>query len=124
MPKQASNIFMEQGSARLVTRPPEIWQGLRRNIRPPIWKRQFLYPSHDSVTATVTLNSGKQFHGKLLHLDAFYVAILDQDGWYRSWSLQQAKVQVHDPLAEHLELLRKYTDKDIHDVFAYLETLK
>ena len=75
-------------------------------------------------SATVDLNSGKQFEGKLLHLDAFYVAILDQDGWYRSWPLQQAKVQVHDPLAGHLELLSKYTDKDIHDVFAYLETLK
>jgi cytochrome c oxidase cbb3-type subunit 3 len=52
------------------------------------------------------------------------VAILDEDGSYYSWPLQQAKVQVEDPLAGHLELLRKYTDKDIHDVFAYLETLK
>ena len=68
--------------------------------------------------------SGKKVHGKLLHLDGFYVAILDQDGWYRSWPLQQVKVQVNDPLAGHLELLSKYTDKDIHDVFAYLETLK
>ena len=85
---------------------------------------QLLYPSHDSVTATVSLNTGKQFQGKLLHLDAFYVAILDQDGWYRSWPLHQARVEVHDPLAGHLELLSKYTDKDIHDVFAYLETLK
>lgn len=98
--------------------------GIAKKYSPADLEGQFLYPSHDSVTATVTLNSGKQFDGKLLHLDAFYVAILDQDGWYRSWSLQQAKVQVHDPLAEHLELLGKYTDKDIHDVFAYLETLK
>lgn len=85
---------------------------------------RFLYPTHDSVTATISLNSGKQFHGTLLHLDAFYVAIMDQDGWYHSWPLQQAKVQVQDPLAGHRELLTKYTDKDIHDVFAYLETLR
>ncbi|MGC1869519.1 MAG: c-type cytochrome [Acidobacteriaceae bacterium] len=98
--------------------------GIAKKYSPADLEAEFLYPSHDSVTATVTLTSGKRFHGKLLHLDAFYVAILDQDGWYRSWSLQQAKVQVHDPLAEHLELLSKYTDKDIHDVFAYLETLK
>jgi cytochrome c oxidase cbb3-type subunit 3 len=72
----------------------------------------------------VSLTSGKEFHGKLLHLDAFYVAILDPDGWYHSWPLQQVRVQVEDPLAEHLELLSQYTDKDIHDVFAYLETLQ
>jgi cytochrome c oxidase cbb3-type subunit 3 len=98
--------------------------GIAKKYSPADLEAQFLYPSQDSVTATVTSISGKQFHGKLLHLDAFYVAILDQDGWYRSWPLQQAKVQVYDPLAEHLKLLGKYTDKDIHDVFAYLETLK
>lgn len=98
--------------------------GVAKKYSPADLESRFLYPPHDSVTATVTLSSGKQFHGKLLHLDAFYVAILDQDGWYRSWPLQQAKVQVQDPLAAHLELLGKYTDKDIHDVFAYLETLK
>ena len=98
--------------------------GIAKKYSPADLEAQFLYPSHDSITATVTLNSGKSFHGKLLHLDAFYVAILDQDGWYRSWSLQQAKVQVQDPLAEHQKLLSRYTDKDIHDVFAYLETLK
>jgi cytochrome c oxidase cbb3-type subunit III len=98
--------------------------GITKKYSPADLEAQFLYPSHDSVTATVSLNSGKQFQGKLLHLDAFYVAILDQGGWYRSWPLQQAKVEVRDPLAGHLKLLSKYTDKDIHDVFAYLETLK
>jgi cytochrome c oxidase cbb3-type subunit 3 len=98
--------------------------GISKKYSPADLVAQFLYPPQDSVTATVVPTAGKQFHGKLLHLDAFYVAILDQDGWYRSWPLQQAKVQVEDPLAEHLELLSKYTDKDIHDIFAYLETLR
>jgi len=98
--------------------------GIAKKYSPADLEAQLLYPSHDNANATVTLNSGKQFHGKLLHLDVFYVAILDQDGWYRSWPLYQAKVQVHDPLTGHLELLSKYTDKEIHDVFAYLETLK
>lgn len=98
--------------------------GIAKKYSPADLESRFLYPPDDSVTATVSLNSGKKFQGKLLHLDAFYVAILDQDGWYHSWPLQQAKVQVHDPLAGHLELLSKYTDKDIHDVFAYLETIR
>ena len=34
------------------------------------------------------------------------------------------KVEIHDPLEEHRKLLSEYTDKDIHDVTAYLVTLK
>jgi cytochrome c oxidase cbb3-type subunit 3 len=98
--------------------------GIAKKYSPSDLEARFLYPPDDNVTVTVSFSSGKEVHGKLLHLDAFYVAILDQDGWYRSWPLQQVKVQVHDPLAEHLELLSKYTDKDIHNVFAYLETLQ
>jgi cytochrome c oxidase cbb3-type subunit 3 len=33
-------------------------------------------------------------------------------------------VTIHDPLEKHREMLAQYTDKDIHDVTAYLETLK
>lgn len=98
--------------------------GIAKKYSPSDLEARFLYPPDDNVTAIVSFSSGKKVHGKLLHLDAFYVAILDQDGWYRSWPLQQVKVQIHDPLAGHLELLSNYTDKDIHNVFAYLETLK
>ena len=34
------------------------------------------------------------------------------------------KVEVQDPLAEHVELLKKYTNADMHNILAYLETLK
>ena len=34
------------------------------------------------------------------------------------------KVEIHDPLERHRKLLTEYTDKDIHDVTAYLVTLK
>lgn len=86
----------------------------------------FIYPHNQNATSTaiVTFSSGKKMTGKLVHLDAFYVAILDKDGWYRSWPLQNVKVQVENPLAGHLSLMHQYTDKDIHDVLAYLETLK
>ena len=99
--------------------------GIAKKYSPSELESNFLYPSDDdNITAIVVFPSGKKVHGKLLHLDGFYVAILNQDGWYRSWSLQQVKVHVDDPLAGHQELLSKYTDKDIHNVFAYLETLK
>jgi len=98
--------------------------GIASRYSPMRLEARFLYPPHDNVMAIVSLPSGKQINGNLLHLDAFYVAILDEDGWYRSWPLQQVKVEVKDPLAEHLELLGQYKNKDVHDVFAYLETLK
>ena len=34
------------------------------------------------------------------------------------------KVEVRDPLQGHRDLLAVYTDKDMHDVTAYLVTLK
>ena len=33
-------------------------------------------------------------------------------------------MEVHDPLKAHTDMLRKYTDADIHNVTAYLVTLK
>ncbi len=116
--------FFGAGNCATCHSPTGDIAGIAKKYSPAVLEARCLYPPHDSVTATVSLTSGKQLHGKLLHLDAFYVAILDQDGWYRSWPLQQVKVEVQDPLAGHRDLLSKYTDKDIHDVFAYLETLK
>jgi hypothetical protein len=34
------------------------------------------------------------------------------------------KVEVRDPLAVHHELLDQYTDADMHNIVAYLESLK
>ena len=87
-------------------------------------QQRFLYPRGAHSTATVTLPSGQQVKGTLLHLDDFSVAIRDSDGWYRSWHRDDVKVEEQDPLAGHRELLNQYTDSDIHNVFAYLETLK
>ena len=34
------------------------------------------------------------------------------------------KIEIHDPLAVHKQLLQTYTDRDIHNVTAYLVTVK
>jgi len=34
------------------------------------------------------------------------------------------KIEIHDPMKGHRDLLAQYTDKDMHDVTAYLVTLK
>jgi cytochrome c oxidase cbb3-type subunit III len=85
---------------------------------------RMLYPRGPQRTATVTLPSGKTIEGPLFHLDEFTVALHDSAGWYRSFPLDHVKVSVHDPLAAHRQLLDKLTQADVHNLFAYLETLK
>lgn len=101
---------------------------------------RFLYPrqrgngngatgevSKTTPKVTVTLPSGQTVSGALAHLDDFNVALLDANGAYQSWPLgdgNNVKVAVEDPLAAHLELLKKYSNADMHNILAYLETLK
>ena len=86
---------------------------------------QMLYPrSNVQRTVTVTLPSGQTIEGPLVHLDEFTVALHDSAGWYRSFPLDKVKVSVHDPLAAHRMLLDKLSQADIHNLFAYMETLK
>jgi hypothetical protein len=77
------------------------------------------------VTVTVTPASGAPVNGTLVHIDDFNVALRDGAGEYRSFKrTPDLKVVKHDPAQAHHELLDKYTDKNIHDMVAYLETLK
>lgn len=79
-----------------------------------------------AITVTVTLASGRQFSGVLDRIDDFTVALKDSSGEYHSFTRSGAnpKVELHDPLKAHTDLLGKYTDPDIHNITAYLATLK
>lgn len=82
-------------------------------------------PNPRVVTATVTL-PGEKVEGRLLRIDDFLVTLVQADGTIRSIRRNGAlpKVEVRDPLEPHRMLLSVYTDKDMHDVTAYLATLK
>ena len=74
---------------------------------------------------TVTLADGKKFTGTLKHLDDFYVSLEDAEGEYHSIAVAKGvKVVVEDKLVFHRQMLDRYTDKQIHDLTAYLVTLK
>ncbi len=77
-------------------------------------------------TVSVTLPSGQSIKGRLVSIDDFTVSLIDDGGDYRSFPRQGdlPKIEVHDPLQAHTDLLRKYTDADIHNLTAYLVTLK
>jgi cytochrome c oxidase cbb3-type subunit 3 len=75
-------------------------------------------------TVTVTLPSGQTVSGRLAHRDEFTIALVDSSGWHRSWPADLVKYVVDDPLEAHIAQLGKYTEADMHDVLAYLQTLK
>lgn len=80
----------------------------------------------NTVTVKVTLASGEVAAGTLERVDDFSVSLRDASGKYRSFFRDGnvPKVEITDPLRAHVELLPKYTDADIHNVTAYLVTLK
>jgi cytochrome c oxidase cbb3-type subunit 3 len=83
-------------------------------------------PNPRAVTVAVTLPSGEKVEGRLLRIDDFFVSLTLADGTIRSFTRQGARprVEVRDPLEPHRALLTVYTDKDMHDVTAFLATLK
>ena len=83
-----------------------------------------LYPETEKTTAVVTLPSGEHVNGKLAHIDDFEIALRDGSGWYRAFPRDQVKVELTDALAAHRALLDKITQADMHNLFAYLQTLK
>ncbi len=104
---------------------------------PPVLQLKVVFPqtaafgrraatnSRKPVTVTVTSPSGESVTGVLDEIDDFSVSLHDDAGHYRSFQRGPGvKVEKHDPYAGHVALLDEYTDKDIHDVVAYLETFK
>jgi cytochrome c oxidase cbb3-type subunit III len=78
------------------------------------------------VMVTITPPSGPTVEGRLDRIDDFIVVLTPADGIQRSFRRDGdvPKIEIRDPLDPHRKLLATYTDKDIHDVTAYLVTLK
>ncbi|HYW47169.1 MAG TPA: c-type cytochrome [Bryobacteraceae bacterium] len=77
------------------------------------------------MTLTVTPPSGQPVTGVPVVFDDFDVVVRDASGDLHSWTRTPAlEVVRNDPYAAHDELLERYTDKNMHDIVAYLVTLK
>jgi cytochrome c oxidase cbb3-type subunit III len=81
-------------------------------------------PNPNAVTVAVTPRSGPAVSGVLVERSDFYVTLRLTDGTIRVIPTDGAKVVTANPLQAHIDLLDRITDKQIHDVVAYLETLK
>ena len=86
----------------------------------------FLYPDKNNpkTEVTIALPSGKKITGVLKSIDDFELSMYDSAGDYHSFPLNTVKFELHDPLAAHRELLAKYSDADMHNLLAYLVTVK
>lgn len=94
-------------------------------FEPPDLQAQFLYPAASAAPKVmVTLPSGETVTGRLKRVDDFNVSLYDSNGDYRSWPRSEVKVEVEDRLAAHRKLLDEYRDADMHNLLAYLVTLK
>ncbi|HUB79755.1 MAG TPA: c-type cytochrome [Bryobacteraceae bacterium] len=78
------------------------------------------------VTVTVDMPGGGKLEGRLLHIDDFIVTLVDSEGGQHTVRRDgdTPKVELHDPLAGHRDLLPTYTDTEIHNLTSYLATLK
>jgi len=86
-------------------------------------EQHMLYPRGVKSKVTVTAG-GQTFSGALAYRDEFTIALQDASGKYRSWVVDDVKYTIDDPAAAHLALFEKYTDADIHNLMAYLQTLR
>jgi cytochrome c oxidase cbb3-type subunit 3 len=82
--------------------------------------QRMLYPSVRSATAAAKVTVS----GPVAARDEFSIAMMDSSGARRSWSTKDVKFTVDDPLSAHFDQLGKYTDNDMHNVYAYLMTLR
>lgn len=83
-----------------------------------------LYPRNAKATITVKTRSGESLTGPLAYQDEFTVGLTDKSGTYRSWPAAAVTFKVDRPADAHVVAMSKYTDDDIHDVLAYIQTLK
>lgn len=84
-------------------------------------------PTHvPPPTVTVTMADESKVEGRLGRIDDFVLTLTEADGTPRSIRRDDdvPKVEIHDPMKPHKELLTVYTDTDIHNVTAYLATFK
>ena len=87
-------------------------------------EEQMLYPRQAKSKVTVTLPSGQVIGGTLAYLDEFTVGLTDASGVYRSWRTRDVRYKVDSPADAHVDLFTRYTDADIHNLMAYLQTLR
>lgn len=104
--------------------PTGDFAGLAKRLTGLRLEQRLLYPRGAKSTAAVALPDGETVNGTVAYNDEFTIAVRDSTGRYRSWPRDAVRVKITDPAEAHVELLPKYTDEDVHNLMAYLQTLR
>jgi cytochrome c oxidase cbb3-type subunit 3 len=99
----------------------------RGRVAPPGAAPEPLYTQPTAIRATITTRPGESATGGLVRMTDFDITIYDTaSGVMRSWlrNGDEPKVVLTDPLQAHLDQLAKWTDTDMHNMTAYLASLK
>jgi cytochrome c oxidase cbb3-type subunit III len=139
-PKAGASYFNGDGKCTTCHSSTGNLAGIGARLEPVDIQQRFLFPATGrggrgrgapggpnptAVQVTVTPAGGTPITGVLVQMDDFYVTLRNADGAMQTIRRgPTVKVEKTDPLAFHNELLDKITDKNMHDVVAYLETLK
>jgi cytochrome c oxidase cbb3-type subunit III len=137
--KAGQAFFNGEGKCTTCHSPAGNLAGIGARYEPVDIQQRFLFPqtgrggrgrgapaaNPNPVRVSVTPPGGTTISGVLVQMDDFYVTVRTDDG--TSQTLKRVpgmKVEKTDPFAFHVALLDRITDKNMHDVVAYLETLK
>jgi cytochrome c oxidase cbb3-type subunit 3 len=140
-PKAGEMYFNGEGKCTTCHSPTGNLKGVGARLEPIDLQQRFLFPAAGRggrgrgrgaaapnpvvVRVTVTPASGAAVSGALIQMDDFFVSLRRDDGTTQTFRRAPGmKVDRQDPFAYHIELLDRLTDKNMHDVVAYLETLK
>jgi cytochrome c oxidase cbb3-type subunit 3 len=136
-PKAGEVYFNGEGGCNKCHSPSGDLAGVGKRYDPQTLQSRFLMPrprggrgavatAGKPVQATVILADGRSISGALTYIDDFDVSLRDVSGDLHTFarSGDTPKVELRDPYQAHEELLRKYTDADMHNLTAYLVTLK
>lgn len=136
-PKKGEAYFNGGGKCNSCHSPSGDLAGIGKKYEPFALQSRWLQPRsprgatpadspRSQIKVAVTLASGESVSGTLDHLDDFNVSLYDSSGDFHSFTRNGTtpKVVITDPLKAHRDLLAHYTDADIHNLTAYLVTLK
>jgi cytochrome c oxidase cbb3-type subunit 3 len=130
-PKAGAAYFNGAGKCNTCHSPSGDLKGIGAKYDPVKLQGKIVMPRQGAtdgppVHVTVTLASGETVSGELLRLTDFDVTLRDSNGARRTYARNgdSPKVETKDPMQAHIDLLPVYKDKDIHDLTAYLATLK
>jgi cytochrome c oxidase cbb3-type subunit 3 len=133
--KAGEEYFNGEGGCTKCHAPTGDLAAIGRRMDPVTIQQRFLFPNNVGsrrratpapvTKVSVTTASGETVSGALIYMDDFNVSLRDASGAHRTVRRgPDVRVVKDDPYAAHVELLSRITDKAIHDVVAYLASLK